>query len=127
MNWIAEYRKDRSFVTVVTNGDFTLEDHEKMIKDIVSREFWQPGTDVFFDHRKLNFGQTSIDLMKRASANHHENDELIGDGRAAILMKSLVDFGRGRQFELLPADKVSAKMRIFMDADAAINWLEEKA
>jgi len=126
MNWTTDYREDKDFVTVVTSGNFTLEDHLKMIEDIVSRDFWEPGKDVFFDHRSLNFGNTNIELMKRASENHQKHDKIIGNGRAAILMKSLVDFGRGRQFELLSADNVSARLRIFTDQQDALNWLAEK-
>ena len=123
MNWIAEYIKDKEFVTVVTSGNFSLEDHARMIEDIVSRKFWKPGTDVLFDNRGLEFGQTDIEAMRRASTNHKENDDLIGDGKAAILMKSLTDFGRGRQFELLASGKVSAKLKIFTDETAALTWI----
>ena len=125
MDWIAEYKKDKPFATVVTAGEFTLEDHARMIEDIVSRDFWKPGLDVLFDHRKLHFGFTTVEIMKRASANHERNDERIGDGKAAILMKSLVDFGRGRQFEMVASDKVSARLKIFMDEESAVNWLLE--
>ncbi len=78
---------------------------------------------VLFDHRNLNFGLTDISVFKRASSNHEQNDERIGDGKAAILMKSLSDFGRGRQFELVSEGKVSAKLRIFRDEQEAVNWL----
>lgn len=126
MDWTAEYKNDKCFATVRTIGEFTVEDHARMVEDIVSRDFWKPGLDVLFDHRKLNFGFTTIELMKRASANHERNDDRIGDGKAAILMKSVVDFGRGRQFELIAADKVSAKLKVFMDEDSAVDWLLEK-
>src|SRR5689334_5507182 len=111
MDWIAEYKNDKPFATVVTAGEFDLVDHARMIEDIVSRDFWRPGLDVLFDHRNLNFGFTTTETMKRASANHEKNDDRIGDGKAAILMKSLVDFGRGRQFEMIASDKVSAKLK----------------
>jgi hypothetical protein len=124
MNWIVETKKSRKYIRVVTEGVFNLEDHLEMIKDITSREFWRPGTDVLFDHRNLNFGKSDFDLMRGASENHSENDEKIGDGKAAILMKSLSDFARGRQFELLSESKVSAKLHIFTDESQAIEWLK---
>ncbi|MEP6903311.1 MAG: hypothetical protein ABJA66_16405 [Actinomycetota bacterium] len=94
-----------------------------MIEDIVSRNFWKKGLDVLFDHRKLDFGFTDVDFMKQASRNHEKNDERIGDGKAAILMKSLADYGRGRQFELLASDNINAKLCIFLDEKAAVDWL----
>lgn len=126
MNWVVEHRENRAFVTIKTAGTFSIEDHVRMIEDIVTREFWKPGTDIFFDHRNMQFGKTDIELMRQATANHKKYDKLIGNGRAAILMKSLTDFGRGRQFELLSSDKISAKLRIFLEEEQAVDWLSEK-
>lgn len=125
MNWVVEHREHRAFVTIKTAGTFSIEDHMRMIEDIVTRDFWKPGTDIFFDHRNMQFGKTDIELMRSASANHKKYDKLIGDGRAAILMKSLTDFGRGRQFELLSSDKISAKLRIFLEEKAALEWITD--
>jgi len=126
MNWVVEQRENKAFVTIKTAGTFSIEDHVRMIEDIVTREFWKPGTDIFFDHRNMQFGKTDIELMRQATANHKKYDKLIGNGRAAILMKSLTDFGRGRQFELLSSDKISAKLRIFLEEEKAVDWLSEK-
>lgn len=123
MNWEVFKPEEQPFVTVVTNGNFNIKDHLKMIEDVVSRDFWLPGMNVFFDHRKLNFGSTDITIFRGASANHAQNDERIGDGKAAILMKSIADFGRGRQYELITDPKVSAKLRIFLDEREALQWL----
>lgn len=125
MNWIIEKAENLSYIKIVTGGDFSLGDQLKMIEDITSRNFWRPGTDVLFDHRKLDFGVTDINTIRSASNNHIRNDAKIGDGKAAILMKSLPDFARGRQFELLTESKVAAKLRIFQDEDEAIRWLLE--
>ncbi|HQU84215.1 MAG TPA: hypothetical protein PKY59_13855 [Pyrinomonadaceae bacterium] len=127
MNWEVEFREVYNFVKVATSGKFTLEDHLSMIEDIVSRGFWKPGMDVFFDNRELHFVNTDIETMRRASANHQQNNKRIGDGKTAILMKSLPDFGRGRQFELLSSGKISAKLKIFLEEENAVEWLCEKA
>lgn len=123
MNWTVENIENQPYVRVVTGGDFSVGEQLKMIEDITSRDFWRPGTNVLFDHRKLDFGVTDINLIRQASDNHIKNDAKIGDGKAALLMKSLPDFARGRQFELLTESKVSAKLRIFKDEDEALQWL----
>lgn len=123
MNWTVHKIKGQSYIKVTTEGVFSPDDHLKMIEDIVSREFWLPGTNVLFDHRNLEFGQTDISIFKQASSNHEKNDERIGNGKAAILMKSLADFSRGRQFELIADDKISAKLHIFLREKEAIKWL----
>jgi hypothetical protein len=123
MNWTVHKTAGQSYVTVVTQGEFNVADHEKMVEDIVSSDFWKPGTDVLFDHRNLQFGLTNYSSMMQASDTHKKHEQQIGDDKAAILMRSLVDFGRGRQFELMTSEKVSAKLRIFLDEKEAVNWL----
>jgi hypothetical protein len=125
MNWTVENIESLPYIKVVTGGDFTVGEQLKMIEDITSRDFWRPGMNVLFDHRKLDFGVTDINLIRKASDNHVKNNEKIGGGKAALLMKSLPDFARGRQFELLTESKVSAKLRIFKDEDEAVQWLIE--
>ncbi len=123
MNWTVHKPEGKSYITVVTEDDFNLPDHQRMIEDIISRDFWKPGTDAFFDHRKLRFNSTGYYLMKEASEIHQKYEREIGDGKAAILMKSLADFGRGRQFEMLIDNKASAKFQIFLDEKEALDWL----
>lgn len=123
MNWKIEYIEKKNFVKIVTEGDFTVSDHEAMIEDITSQKFWKPDMDTFFDNRKLEFNETTIELMKKVSENHKSHEKQIGGGKAAILMKSLEDYLRGRQFELLTSHQASAKMNIFMDEADAIKWL----
>jgi hypothetical protein len=123
MKWTINKTEAQPFITVITEGDFNLNDHLKMIENILSRDFWQAGMDILFDHRNLNFGATDISVFKGASRNHQQNDERIGNGKAAHLMKSLTDFGRGRQYELIADSKVSAKLRIFLDEKEAVDWL----
>src|SRR3712207_1854645 len=102
------------YAIVTTPGTVDGADPRRMIEDIVSRPGWRPGTDVLFDHRELSFDGTDLRAMYQAGANHLLNDARIGGGKAAILMRSLSDYGRGRQFELLMADRVSAMLCIFL-------------
>lgn len=123
MNWTVQKPAEKPFVKVVTEGDFNLTDFLKMIEDIISRDFWKPGTNVLFDHRNLEFGSTDISIIKEACKNHKKYDERIGGGKSALLMKSLADFGRGRQYELVTKGKISAKPYPFLDEAEAVNWL----
>lgn len=123
MNWTVDKIQEQSFITVVTENDFNLSDHRKMVEDIVTRDFWKPGTDVLFDHRKLRFGSADYSVMREASITHQKYEKQIGGGKAAILMKSRADFGRGRQFELLTESRASARFHIFLDETQAVNWL----
>ena len=123
MNWTIEYIKPFNFIKIATGDDFTLSDHVAMIEDIISQKFWKPGMNTLFDHRKLDFNETTVELMKSVSENHQKYEAQIGNGKTAILMKSLEDYLRGRQFELLTSHQASAKFNVFMDEDKAIKWL----
>lgn len=126
MKWIVEIPEADRHAVVTTSGTFCVSDHLRMIEDIVSRPGWSPGTDVLFDHRQLTFGDADFGTMSRARANHLRHDARIGNGKAAILVRSLSDYGRGRQFELLTDGKVSAALCIFLDPAEAIGWLTGK-
>jgi hypothetical protein len=123
MQWTVELPGADGYAVVTTSGTFNAADHLRMIEDIVSRPGWRPGTDVLFDHRGLSFGDADLRAMYQASANHQRNDAHIGSGKAAILMRSLSDYGRGRQFELLTADRASATLCVFLDEAEALDWL----
>lgn len=125
MEWTVEHGPGREFVTVVTGGEFTLRDHRAMIEDVVTRDFWRPGTAVLFDHRGLDFGGTGFAGMREAADNHAANDARIGDGKAAVLMRTPADYGRGRQFEMLTEGRAGARVQIFLEETEALRWLLE--
>lgn len=123
MHWTVELSGADDYAIVTTSGTFNAADHLRMIEDIVGNPGWHPGTNVLFDHRALSFDDADLRTMYQAGANHLRHDERIGGGKAAILMRSLNDYGRGRQFELMTADRVSATMCVFLDEAEAITWL----
>lgn len=125
MEWTVDDGPGREYAMVLTRGVFSTDDHRRMVEDIVSRDSWQPGRDVLFDHRLLEFGDSGFAAMQRAAENHLAHDICIGDGKAAVLMKSLADYGRGRQFELLTDGRVGAQLQIFRDEAEALRWLLE--
>ena len=127
MQWTVERGVEGDYLVVTTSGTFDVTDHLRMIEEILTRPSWVPGTPVLFDHRQLDFGDAGFRAMQEASANHLQNDARIGDGKAAILMSSLVDYGRGRQFELLTDGRVSAHLAIFLDESAARAWITDAA
>ena len=113
MNWTIEFIEPLQIVKVITEGEFNIEDHQRMIEDIVSSEFWHPGMHTFLDYRKLNFRKTTIPFMRKVSENYKKYEVQIGCGKFAFLMKSLADFARGRQFTLLTQHEVCTEINIF--------------
>jgi hypothetical protein len=125
MEWTIDFGQTDEYVVVTTRGLFSLEDHRRMTEDIVSREDWRPGAAVLFDHRQLDFGDSGLEVMQQAVETHRHNDDRIGDGKAAVLMSTPVDFVRGRQFQLLTEGRVGARLQVFLNEAEAIRWLLE--
>lgn len=124
MKWSVELSSDGRYVLVVTSGRFDPSSHRAMTRDILSRAYWRPGRDVIFDHRQADFTGASFPAMLEARDTHKDNDERIGDGKAAIVVKSLADFGVGRMFQSLSENQVRADVQLFQDYDAAVAWIE---
>ena len=93
----------------------------------MGRPDWRPGTDVLFDHRNLSFSDANLGAMYQAATNHLRNDDRIGNGKAAVLMRSPSDFGRGRQFEMLTDGRISATLCVFLDEAEALEWLASQS
>lgn len=125
MRWTIE--DGAGFVTVRTAGRFNESDHRAMVKNIVAQPFWRPGRDTFFDHRKLTFDGSSAADIGKAADTHRDHDAEIGDGRTALLMATLADYGMGRMFEGRTGDHIHAKLRVFLKEEEALRWLSEPA
>jgi hypothetical protein len=123
MNWSVKYIQDKHYVEIVIDGDFTVEGQFQMMEDVIAREFWQPGMNVLCDFRKVEFDVDSLAAIRQASVNRLKKEKQIGSGKSALLMNSLADYGRGRQYQLLTESKVSADRRVFTDEKDALDWL----
>ena len=123
MNWKIEFVEDEHYVRVTLEGVFSVEDHERMMEEIFSRPFWQPGIPILFDDRKLTHRETSNADLQKVSAETRANNERLGDSKLAFLTYSRSDFETLRRFELITEEEVSAWMHAFFDENEALRWL----
>jgi hypothetical protein len=123
MNWSVKYVRDKHYVQIVLEGNFTAEGLIQMMEDVVAREFWQPGMNVLTDFRKVEFDADSLAAIRQVSDKRLEKERQIGSGKSALLMNSLADYGRGRQYQLQIESKASADLHVFTDEKEALDWL----
>lgn len=123
MNWKIENIESDHYVRVTFEGKFDISQHREMFNDIISQEFWQPDTPLLMDNRNLDFGEIDFKTMRQLSFNFQGFSEKLGKGKAAMLMVSILDFGYGRQFEMLSEFKGETKMRVFTNEEEALKWL----
>lgn len=124
MKWTIETGPGDRYLVVRTSGKYDIEAQHLMVTEILSHPSWHPGKAALFDHRELDLGQAGYESMARAAAVHRAHEDQIGDGKSALVMSTPGAFGTGRQFELLLGSDTAAKLRIFVNIDDAIRWLE---
>ncbi len=123
MNWSVEYIQDKNYIRITAEGYFTAEDQLQMMEDIITRSYWRAGMNILCDFRKLEFDADSLVAIREVSVNRQKKEAQIGDGKSALLMKSLADYARGRQYQLLTEPKVSARLQVFTNEEEALKWL----
>jgi hypothetical protein len=123
MDWSIEFAKDENHVKVTLAGSFNASDHLLMIEDILSQKYWKSGMNLLIDSRLVDYSKATLDVMRQAGSNMSRFESQIGSGKAAVLMATVFEFGKGRQFEMLAEDKSPANIRIFLDESQALQWL----
>src|SRR5690348_6257248 len=108
MNWRFDYNKNADFVRVIDEGTFNFEDHIKKMAGLVSQDFWKPGINILFDLVRVDFGEMDYNQLKKVVDTFTASDRLAGCNKIALLMKSVADFGIGRQFEMLTDEEICA-------------------
>ena len=126
MDWTIEYIEDKHYVRVNSEGKFNLQDHQRKIEEIVSKDYWKPGMNILFDCTQVDFTGRDLEDVRKVVSDYANKKDLIGHGKIAMLMKSLTNFARGRQFQILTEDKISADVGIFLDENQSLDWLERQ-
>lgn len=125
MDWVAEFCQEQNYVKVVLEGDFDPTDHFQMMEDVLSREYWKPGMHILIDSSLVNYANATSEVMRQASDNMSIFRSSVGSGKAAVLMATMANFGKGRQFETLAEGKSQANIRVFGDEISAIRWITD--
>jgi hypothetical protein len=124
MHWTFEYDERANLVRVNVAGKFSLEGHSKKMDELETQDYWKPGINVLFDCREVDLSDTGFADIKALADNFVADDRLLGCSKIALLMKTITDYGRGRQFEMLTDEKMCADIRNFMDEKQAVRWAE---
>ncbi|MBN1383927.1 MAG: STAS/SEC14 domain-containing protein [Elusimicrobia bacterium] len=120
IEWI---NPERLFI-VKTYGDMTGRDFIAMAEDILGKTDYKPNDNVLFDHRELNFENVTLREIEGIRDFHRENESKIGNGKSAIVVKSLSGWNniwdRGEKI------KTGNVVKVFDDFDNALNWIRVK-
>ena len=59
-----------------------------MAKDILRHQYFLANGNVIFDHTALKFDDVAVDDLEKIRAFHRSNEERIGNGKSAIVVKA---------------------------------------
>ena len=123
MEWKIELEADGRVVRVTTTGLFRLRDQERMFEDLAKHPAFSPGSPVLFDNRRLDMSGSDADIMQESVEIVQRFIRNQRIDRLAGLVDSAVNFGVGRQFELLTELAGGHGFRLFKDEQLALGWL----
>lgn len=119
---IESFAHCKAFVITVS-GLFEVAEFPRVLDDLLAHPDWQVGCHCLFDYRAIDFSRLNQTAMRWAADQHAERDARIGNGRGALVVKNLADFGLGRMYEMAIEDRVSAQLRVFCDMAEARRYI----
>lgn len=119
---IASHPHANAFV-ITTRGAFDIHDFTRLADELLAHPDWQPGCQCLFDYRGTDFAAVQAVELRWAADLHAERNGRIGQGRAALVMKDLLDFGMGRMYEMSLGDRAAAELQVFRDIAEARRWI----
>ena len=125
MHWNIFYDRALGYVRASQRGDFSTGEEGAFLDEIFEAPFWEPGLPLLIDYSSIPMEPISNRELESTSKQLSEHREQLGKSRLALLCRTDVQFGLGRQFQMISMGRIDGEMRIFRDEDAAVEWLLE--
>lgn len=93
------------------------------LKSLLAHPQWSPGHNVLVDCRELSVRHFPTRAIYDISDLFKLKGSQLGSGRWAFIMKSRIEYGLARMWQLLTEDEVSFTSRICMTMQEALEWL----
>ena len=123
MEWKIELEADGQVLRVTTNGFFRLREQERMFEELAVHAAFSPGMPVLFDNRVLDLSGSDAETMRQSVEIVQRFLRAQRVERLAGLVGAGVNFGVGRQFQLLTEVTGGHGFCLFKDEELALRWL----
>lgn len=124
MDWKIELNDENEYILITTDGQFTLEEQKKMFQDLCGFQKFSPDLPILFDNRKIIMKGTDVEIMRKSVSVVQNFIKSHKIKRLAGMVEEGVNFGRGRQFEILTEVAGGYGFRLFKDESLAVQWLK---
>lgn len=125
MKYNIQYIKSIDLYVVRTSGDMTGYGFLSMGKALLNHPEWLPNKNVLFDHQDFNFNKTSIEDIERIRSFHKKNENRIGSGKSAIVVRSGFSLEWHRLWSKGKKIQTGNIVQVFDDYDKALHWIRE--
>jgi len=126
MDYKITYADATDLLVIKTGGKMNAGDFIKMARDLLQHPRCLPNGNVIFDHTALEFNDVSVGDLQKIRAFHMSNEERIGHGKSAIVVK----VGLSKEWHKLWSQgekiKTGNKVQVFENYDDAVHWIENK-
>ncbi|HWA75491.1 MAG TPA: hypothetical protein VG937_24315 [Polyangiaceae bacterium] len=123
MEWRIELQDDGKLIRITTNGPFQLGQQRQMFEELGAHPAFTPGLAVLFDNRRLDLTGSDVNVIQESVEIVQEFVRTQHIERLAGLVDDGLNFGVGRQFEILTDVAGGHGFRLFKEEELALRWL----
>ena len=112
----------RGIAVQTVEGDLKIDDVIAAQKRLYLEPGHDPSMPVLWDARRSRAIMQTFNGLSEMVDKSRSFWDRMGQGRTAILVGSVADYGMGRMYAAL-ADSMPREIRVFQDYDEAVAWL----
>jgi len=127
MNYKISYLDAAGSLVVKADGRMNADDYISMAKDLLKHPRCLAGINVIFEHTGLEFAGVSADDLQKIRAFHMQNEERIGNGKSAIVVKAGMSLEWHKLWSSGEKIKTANIVRVFENYEDALKWIKEPA
>jgi hypothetical protein len=125
MKWNVGYESELGIVRARQWDDFTLDDEFKFLETTVSDPHASQGAPLMFDYTQLVVTNIGSNDLEQISKRLGDLIQRIASKRIALLAATDLQYGLGRQFQIISESRIPTPIHVFRDEAAALTWLRE--
>ena len=114
--------KDRKLAQIRARGRVNVLELKEIFLETVGHEDWQAGFNMLCDYRSIENFDVSTKDIDDITEWQVTIDELIGDGRCAVIASKDSVYGMSRMWAILSSER-SQQICVFRLMNDAITWL----
>ena len=126
MEWKITHDAERNYVRAYQGGEFSLDAQATFLTAIFALPSWQSGTPLIIDYSSLEMGNIDDGMLIAARSMLRFLKDELGRGRFALLCADDEQLQVGQKFQSFVTPYLEREMSVFINEDAAIDWVTEK-